>query len=155
MSKLTLSLFATLFAAAAVAQAPGPGLTWAGTAGGATGSYFPNCRNLPVIAVPNDNVVLRVWGDPGSVFLLLAAGSANQCLPIPGVANGLVLDFPVFPVAAGLLTQTTPCLSCPPGFEAFAFVVPPLPIGSTASFQAVGFGAGQFAFTVAITAVVQ
>lgn len=33
--------------------------------------------------------------------------------------------------------------------------MPLLPIGSTGSFRVVGFGAGQFAFTVAITATVQ
>lgn len=149
-------VLATSFAVPVAAQFPGPGMTWTGTAGGSTGSYLPTCANLPVDAVRGDSVLLRIWGDPGSVFLLLTAGSANQCLPIPGIGNALMLDLPAFPVVAGVLTQLTPCLSCPPGYEPLPFVVPTsLPPGLVASFQSVGFGANQFAFTIAITATVQ
>jgi hypothetical protein len=145
-----------LLAAPALAQSVGPGLMWNGTLGGTAGSFFPSCTNLPVVALRGDAVALRVWGDFGSVYLLGTAASANQCLPFPGIGNGLVLDLPAFPVASGLLTLVSPCLSCPPAFDQLLFTVPQsLPIGAMVSFQAAGFGNGQFTFTVAITATVQ
>lgn len=151
----TVCLTTILVAATASAQAPGPGLTWTGTVGGAAGSFFPSCASLPVTALRGDGITLRVWGDPGSPFAVLAAAGTGPCLPIAGIGNGLVLDASVFPLAAGVLTMTTPCLSCPPGLQPLAFVVPTfLPIGTAASFQAVAFGSNQFAFTVGITATV-
>ena len=99
---------------------------------------------------------MRVWGDPGSPVVIGVAATATQCLPVPGLGNGLVLDLPAFPVASGLLTQGTPCLSCPPAFEPLVFVVPvSLPLGSSVAFQALGFGNSQPAFTTAITIQVQ
>lgn len=143
-------------AAAALAQQPGPGLTWAGTSGGSTGSFVPQCLALPVAAVRGETVTLRVWGDPNSVFVLAAASSATQCLPLPGLGNGLVLDLPVFTVAVGTLTQTTPCLSCPPGLEPLTFALPAfLPPGTTVAFQAVAMGANMPACTTAIAATVR
>jgi hypothetical protein len=143
-------------AASAVAQAAGPGLTWFGIVGGSTGSYFPTCTSLPVNAIRGDTVTMRIWGDIGSPFVLGTAATATQCLPIPGFGNGLVLDLPAAIVLGGLLTQTSPCLSCPPGYSEVVFVVPTaLPLGATAAFQALGVGNGQFAFTVAISAMVQ
>lgn len=149
--------FSMLVAAtAATAQSAGPGLTWSGTAGGSTGSFLPSCTSLLVTALRNDNVTLRVWGDPNSPFVLGVAATATQCLPVPGIGNGLVLDLPAAPVVGGLLTQLTPCLSCPPAFTELAFVVPAsLPLGSSVSFQAIGVGNSQLAFTTAITIQVQ
>ncbi|HEX6810088.1 MAG TPA: hypothetical protein VF384_00570 [Planctomycetota bacterium] len=143
-------------AASAAAQAAGPGLSWFGNAGGSAGSFFPTCTSLPVTALRGDTVTMHVWGDVGSPFVLGTAATATQCVPIPGFGNGLVLDLPASVLVGGLLTQISPCLSCPPGFTSLAFVVPAtLPIGTTAAFQAVGFGNSQLAFTVAITATVQ
>lgn len=142
--------------AAVLAQTTGPGLTWSGTTGGATGSFMPSCSSLQVSALRGDAVTMRAWGDPGSPFLIGVAATATQCLPVPGVGNGLVLDLPAFPVVGGLLTQLTPCLSCPPAFEPIGFVVPlSLPLGSSVSFQAIGLGNGQLALTTAITVTVQ
>ncbi|MFY9342772.1 MAG: hypothetical protein WAT39_09800 [Planctomycetota bacterium] len=137
------------------AQSVGPGLTWTGTSGPSTGSFFPSCQNLPVAAMPGDTVTLRVWGDPGSLFVVGVAASASQCLPIPGIGNALVLDLPASPVWSGILTQLTPCLACPPGYEALTLLLPPtLPTGTGASLQAVGFGNGLLTLSVAITATV-
>ena len=146
-------LFTTLLATTAAAQMPGPGLTWTGASGG--GSFLPSCTSIAVTAAAGDSVALNVWGDPGAPFLLFGGASATQCLPIPGVGNGLVLDFPIALLASGTLTQLTPCLACPPGYQALPFVVPALPPGVSASFQAASFGNNVLALTVAITATVQ
>ena len=149
------NLCTTLLTAAAAAQLPGPGLTWSGTTANA-GSYLPSCTTLPVNVTSGENVTLKVWGDMNAPFLLFGAGPATQCLPYPGVGNGLVLDFPIALLASGLLTHVTPCLSCPPGFEPLPFTVPlGLPPGLSASFQAVSFGNSVLSFTVAITATLQ
>jgi len=152
----SIGAFFMCLAGPALAQAAGPGLSWLGTAGGSTGSFFPTCTNLNVAMLPGDAVTVRIWGDFNSPFVLGVAASATQCLPIPGIGNGLVLDLPISTVAIGLLTQTSPCLSCPPGFEPLTFTVPLfLPPGTAVSCQAASFGANNPAFTVAITATVQ
>lgn len=138
--------------AATPAQFAGPGLSWTGTLGGSTRSFTPSCSNLPVAAVAGDTITLTVWGDQQALFGLFAATGASQCIPIPPLGNGLILDAPVVTVTFGLLTQTTPCLSCPPGLQTVTFTAPGgLPLGATLSVQAASFGNGQPSFTVAIT----
>lgn len=140
---------------ATTAQAPGPGLSWTGTSGSSVRSFIPSCSNLPVAVVRGETVSVRVWGDQRAAFVLLAAGSATQCLPFPGFGNALVLDQPLIALAAGTLTQISPCLSCPPGYEELAFPVPlTLPSRAALSLQAVSYGVGRLAFTVAITGTV-
>ncbi|MEO6597408.1 MAG: hypothetical protein ABIP94_21910, partial [Planctomycetota bacterium] len=113
------------------------------------------CTSLPVSTSHNENVSLRISGDMNAPFLLFASGTTMPCLSIPGVGNGLVLGLPADLVAVGILTQVTPCLSCPPGYEAFNFTVPTsLPSGMVISFQAASFGNGQLALTTAITVTV-
>jgi hypothetical protein len=144
-----------LLAGPLTAQLAGPGLTWIGAVSGSTGSYLPSCSNLPITGVRGETVTLRVWGDVRAPFGLFAAGSGTQCLPIPGLGNALVLDFPLLTLDFGVLTQVTPCLSCPPGFEDRGFVIPAaVPPGTTVAFQAASLGASQPAFTVAITVTV-
>ena len=155
-ARLALVVLASgLIAAAIPAQLPGPGLTWTGSSGGNAGGFIPSCSNAPVTAVRGESVSVRVWGDPKAPFALLAAAGGHQCLPIPGLGNALVLDPPLVPIAFGTLTQSSPCLSCPPGFQELQFSVPrTLPLGAAASFQALGFGAGNPAFTAAVTATI-
>lgn len=149
-------LAAASLAPLTTAQLPGPGLTWTGSSGAYAGSYLPACSALPVATAAGESVTVRVWGDFRSPFALLAAASATQCLPFTGLGNALVLDLPVVPLAGGVLTLTSPCLSCPPAFAALTFTVPAvLPPGSTASLQAIGFGNQSPSFTVAVTATVQ
>ena len=145
----------SLLTATAAAQLPGPGLTWAGSSGGNAGSFLPSCANLPVTAVAGETVTLRIWGDPQALFALFAATSGHQCLPVPGLGNALVLDPPLLTVAFGVLTLFSPCLSCPPAFQELRFTIPPnVPPGSSVSFQAASFGAGNPSFTVAVTGTV-
>ncbi|MCA8965380.1 MAG: hypothetical protein KDC48_10860 [Planctomycetes bacterium] len=145
-------LMITGLVTAAPAQFAGPGLSWTGTLGASTRSFVPSCTNLPVAAVSGDTITLTIWGDQQALFGLFASTGANQCIPIPPLGNGLILDAPVVTVMFGLLTQTTPCLSCPPGLQTMSFTAPHgLPIGTTLSVQAATYGANQPAFTVAIT----
>lgn len=141
-----------LLAAAASAQFAGPGLSWSGSSGNGARGFVPSCNNLSVQAVPGETVTVTVWGDVAAPFGLFAATSAAQCLPVPGLGNALVLDFPIVTVTFGVLTQTTPCLSCPPGLEPLRLPLPVgLPRGAALSLQAASLGNGQPSFTVAIT----
>ena len=148
-----LALVLSSLVSLATGQLAGPGITWIGSISGNVGSYAPSCANLPVNAVRGESADLRIWGDPHAPFALLAALSGTQCLPIPGLGNALILDPPLVTIATGTLTQTSPCLSCPPGFEPVHLLVPlGLPIGAVVSFQALTNGANKLGFTVAITA---
>lgn len=151
---LVTAAAACLFAAVAPAQLPGPGLQWQGSSNFA-GSFLPSCQNLPVTVVSPETITIKVWGDMMSPFGLFAAASGSQCIPVPGIGGGIVLDPPFVPVTAGLLTQTSPCLSCPPGLQTLQFAIPPgLPPGASLALQAIGFGNGNLSFTVAITGTV-
>ncbi len=150
------SLLAPCFLVAeANAQFPGPGLTWMGGSGNNAGSFVPSCTISPVSAARGEGVDLRTWGDPKAPFVVLAAASASQCLPFPGLGNALVLDLPLIAVSAGILTESSPCLSCPAAFKDTSFTIPRgVPSGVSVSFQAVSFGGGSPSFTVAITATI-
>lgn len=138
------------------AQFPGPGLSWEGSSGNNLRAFVPSCTNFPVAAVRGENVDLRVWGDQRSVFALFVATSGSQCLPFPGLGNGLVLDPPFVVLAVGTLTRITPCLACPPGFESVPFTLPrAIAPGTSLAFQAVGYGANRPSFTAALTATVR
>jgi hypothetical protein len=155
INRLFAFAFAACLAGVARAQLPGPGLTWSGSSANSAGSYLPSCANLPVTGVRGETVTLRVWGDQLAPFALFAAGSGNQCLPVPGLGNALILDPPLVTITFGVLTMTSPCLSCPPGLQQLVFTIPQVvPQGTTVSLQAASLGAGVAAFTVAITATV-
>ena len=144
-----------LIVSTAAAQFAGPGLSWSGSSGNFARSFLPSCQNLPVVAIPGETVTLSVWGDTMSPFALFAANSGSQCLVFPGISGGLVLDFPVTTVLFGLLTQMTPCLSCPPGYQSLQFVLPTgLPVGTALALQGAALGGSNLSFTVAITATV-
>ena len=144
-----------LFASTSAAQLAGPGLSWSGSSGNFARSFLPSCQNLPVVAVPGETVTLSVWGDSMSPFALFAAGSGSQCLVFQGIGAGLVLDFPIATVTFGVLTQQSPCLSCPPGHQDLQFVLPPgLPPGTALALQGAALASGNPSFTVAITGTV-
>ena len=152
---LLAAVSSCVFASTSAAQFVGPGLSWAGSSGNYARSFLPSCQNLPVVMVPGETVTLTVWGDVSSPFGLFAAGSGSQCLVFQGIGGGLVLDFPVATVMFGVLTQVTPCLSCPPGYQDLLFVVPPgLPAGTALAVQGAALGGGNPSFTVAITGTV-
>jgi hypothetical protein len=151
MLSRTALLFSLLLSSAASAQLVGPGLSWEGTSGSTAGSVIPSCDNFPVNAVVGETVTLTIWGDDNAPFVLLAAATGTQCLPIPNIGNGLILDPPFFPVAAGILPLQEQCRACPKGKLPLEFVVPPVPTGVSAAFQALGLGGGALSFTAAIT----
>jgi hypothetical protein len=146
-----VGLIAVALGSPALAQNPGPGLTWIGSSGSAAGSFSFACLPDSVSATNGELVTVTVWGDPLAPFGLFLSASANQCLPLAGFTGAIVLDPPVALLAAGALTQLTPCLSCPPGFEPLTFTIPPfLPPGTKFGLQAFSFGAMQPGFTRAI-----
>ena len=154
-TSLLSALSAGSLALAAPAQLAGPGLTWEGSSQNFASSFLPNCQNLPVTMVSPETVTVRVWGDIVSLYGLFASASGSQCVQIPGIGGGVILDAPFFPITAGVLNLVTPCLSCPPGFTVLQFAVPPgLPAGTSLALQAIGFGANNLSFTVAITGTV-
>ena len=111
--------------------------------------------NPEIIWASPETITIKVWGDTMSPFGLFASASGSQCIPIPGIGGGVVLDFPVVPVTAGLLTEVTPCLSCPPGLQTLQIPIPPnLPPGTSLALQGIALGNGQLAFTIAITGTV-
>ncbi len=139
-------------AAPLAAQFAGPGISWTGVLGASTRSFVPGCTNLPVAAVAGDTIAITVWGDVQAPFGLFASTGAHQCLAIPPLGGGLMLDAPVVTVTFGALLQTTPCLACPPGLQTVPFTAPNwLPPGTTLAVQAATLGNGQPAFTAAIT----
>lgn len=155
-STLAASLFATCLTVSAVAQMPGPGIQWEGSVGGTAGTFQPTCVSLPVVAVQGETVTLRIWGDPMAPYLLGVAFSTTPCQPLPGIGNGLLLGAPVFVLASGTLTQVTPCLACPPGFEPLVFTMPAfVPVGTVLTCQALTLGNNNPSLTAAITATVR
>jgi hypothetical protein len=144
------------FTLPAVAQSTGPGLVWQGASGANTGSFHPSCTVFPVVASQGESITLRIWGDPNAPFAVGAAFSTIPCTPIPGLGNGLLLGQGLAIIVGGTLTQVTPCLSCPPGYEEYLFTMPTFfPVGTAVSFQALTLGNNSLGLTVAITATVQ
>jgi hypothetical protein len=159
-SKIRPCVLATLLllflSPAALAQLSGPGLFWQDSAGGSAGSFLPECVSHPVAVPPAALVTVQVWGDSQAPFGLFASLSQGPCVPIPGIGGGLLLNPPVFPVASGVLSELSPCLSCPPAFvELHAQIPPTAPPGAQFSLQALSFGGGEPAFTVGIAVTVQ
>lgn len=143
-----------LLASTALAQLVGPGLQWQGSTNFA-GSFIPSCQDLPVVMLSPDTVTVKVWGDQLAPFGLFASTSGSQCIQLPGILGGVILDFPIVALTGGLLSQTSPCLSCPPGVQPITFAVPPgLPLGTSLALQAVTIAAGNLSLTVAITGTV-
>lgn len=150
-----LPIVAALLTSAALAQFSGPGLSWSGTSNNFASSFLPTCQVLPVTMVPGETVTITVWGDVRSPFGLFAAPDTAPCVQIPGLGGGLALGAAAFTVTFGVLTQTTPCLACPPGLEPLTFTLPAnLPAGMVLAVQGAALGWGQPSFTAAIRAQV-
>jgi hypothetical protein len=155
MNPLLVVASSCLLASSALAQSVGPGLTWEGSSSAFGGSFAPSCLNLQLTMSPPETVTVKVWGDIQAPFGLFASISGTQCLPLPGIQGAVILDFPIVPVTAGMLTLVTPCLSCPPGFQPFQFAVPAgLPLGTSLALQGVTLAGGNLALTIAITGIV-
>src|SRR5262245_52325767 len=107
------TLLLLLLAPAAAAQLSGPALLWQDSAGGSAGSFIPGCVSHPVGVPAGATVTAQVWGDFQAPFGLFASLDQAACVPFPGIGGGLLLTPPIFPVATGVLTQLSPCLSCP------------------------------------------
>lgn len=150
---LSTVLSVVCLASVGEAQAFGPGLVWEGSSGTFAGGFFPGCTPDKVTFMPSEIVTITVSGDIQAPFWLATAPSATSCVSLPGINGGLALDAPISIVATGLLTEISPCLSCPPGFRSFTVVIPgSVPPGTTISLQALSLGGGSFGLSVPITA---
>ncbi|GEM_PF-4801696 len=69
-------------------------------------------------------------------FWLLLGFRASACARIPGIKNGLILNLPVFPAAAGSLSTPDRILACPGGLHVLKWKLPLLPKGFRFSLQA-------------------
>jgi len=147
-----VALSSFVLAQAAPCQLVGPGLQWVGTAGTAAGSHVPSCTPQTVMLIPLDTVTVSVYGDPTAPFVLFGSTGLTPCVMFPGVGGGLLLGLPLATLSVGVLNMASPCLSCPPAFASLTFTVPRIPHGIAFGLQALTFGGGSPAFTVAVFA---
>lgn len=151
---LALGAALALLASPSPAQLPGPGLSVSSSSGAFAGTFVPSCTVGTLGVAAGETVSIRVSGDFATPYALFVSAGASQCQPLPGFGGAQVLDAPVALLLIGALDQLTPCLSCPPAFDQLDVQVPAgLPAGGSLSLQALAFGAGSPALTVAVTAV--
>ena len=155
MKQLLSVLLLCVLSGASFAQIAGPGLTAETGAGANVGSFVFDCEPLPVTVSAGETITFDVWGSLNSPFVLLRADSANQCLSLAGFSGALILDPPFTLVTAGVLSEVSPCLSCPNAFSSYTVTVPPGFPPMTVELQAVAQGGGTFGFTSALAIEVQ
>ncbi|MBK9387809.1 MAG: hypothetical protein IPN34_23580 [Planctomycetes bacterium] len=146
--RFALALFALLgIARAARAQYPADavGFQWSGSSGASAGRFCWGfeCRPATVRASGGEQVQLLVRADgQNAPYGIFASLGASQCLPIPGIAHALALDFPLYLVTTGTLWQQSPILACPSYFDLYAFTFPSgIPRGASVALQALSFNA--------------
>lgn len=154
-SGIALAIALALLAPSAAAQFAGPGLTWNGSSGSTASSFLPGCSVESVSLVPGETIDITVWGDPQAPYGVLLSLRTGACRTFSRIQGGLALEPHVLVLRVGTLTQVTPCLACPPGFERFSVDVPRLPPGATVAVQALSFGNGAPGFTLAVEATVR
>jgi hypothetical protein len=140
-----LALLGTASTARAQYPADAVGFQWSGSSGSVAGRFCWGfeCRPAAVRASSGEQVQLLVRADgQNAPYAIFASLGASQCLPIPGIAHELALDFPLYLVATGTLAQQSPILSCPSFFDVYAFTFPSgIPRGASVAVQALTFGA--------------
>ncbi|MCB9882280.1 MAG: hypothetical protein H6834_10860 [Planctomycetes bacterium] len=134
-----------LLAGTARAQYPSGAcaLQWTG-AQGTVGAFCwgYSCQPDRVRVGPLESVQLLVRGDWNAPYVFLASTSATSCIRIPGVTGYLVIDAPLTIGWTGTLWQSSPILSCPPGFDIVPFTFPAgIPTNATLALQVLCLGA--------------
>ncbi|MBL8899620.1 MAG: hypothetical protein JNM84_18460 [Planctomycetes bacterium] len=135
------------FSNVALAQYPADavGFQWSGSSGASAGRFCWGfeCRPATVRASGGEQIQLLVRADgQNAPYAIFASLGASQCLPIPGIAHELALDFPLTLVATGTLSQQSPILACPSFFDIYAFTFPNgIPRGASVALQALTFNA--------------
>ena len=154
----------SLFAASLAAQSTNDiGLTVDG--GGLAVSYGQVCGPVPCqplagpTIVPGTTRYVTQNAAPWSPYAIaIGAPPTNGCVPIPGIANGLLLEAPIVIFAGGVTGPPVPVFGlCPRGVATVLLVVPVgTPSGFAFVLQSVGVDwAGQLGFSNGIAAVVQ
>lgn len=138
---MRITLLSLLLAVPLAAQYPADAtaLRWEGV----TSSAGPFCWGFScdletAEVVPGESGTLMVRGEWNQIYALALSLSASRCIPLPNVANGLVLDDPVHIVITGVCGNPSPILACPSGTDTFRISIPrALPAGFSFSVQAI------------------
>lgn len=116
-------------------------------------------RPLPVKA--GETLTLTVNAPWQSPYGIVLSPSATGCVPLPGIANLLILGGPFYTLTLGIVSQPSPILSCWGGKQDFFLPLPAsLPVGFQFATQAVAIvplatGGDGPAFSVAVEATVR
>ena len=136
------------------------GLHWNGsTSQGGTFCWGFSCTPDPVTVLPGETVVLTVRGEWNQPYVLAFSLGPDRCLAVPGLLNSLVLGDPINLLFSGSLSQPSPILACPPGYDTLSITFPlSTPPGLAFTLQALagsfGLQGPQFAFTTALSVTV-
>ena len=107
-----------------------------GTAGEFCWVFDCNPRQLAIVS--GETLTLRVNAPHQTLYAIGASSGAHNCVPIPGFANALMLDFPFFVLSFGLVSQMSPILACWGGVEQVQLQLPSgLPPGVSFAAQAI------------------
>ena len=145
-------------AAALPSQATGVndvGLTLSG--GVLTVIYGQTCGPLACAPFPGGTIALGEtrtvthWAAPTTPYVL-AIGFPGPCIQFPGVANSLLLGFPIETLAIGTVQLASSISACRQGAARYTLVMPPAgPTGIMFRLQSLGVGnSGALAFGPAI-----
>jgi hypothetical protein len=129
-----------------------------GTAGEFCWVFDCTPRQLGVVA--GETLTLRVNAPWQTFYLIGAAPTATNCVPIPGFNNSLILGLPIVVLSFGLVSQQSPILACWGGIEQVPLPLPiGVPQGASIAMQAIadlqGPGPATLAFSVAVEIIVQ
>lgn len=118
-----------------------------------------DCTPRPLAVVAGETLTLRVNAPFQTFFAIGGALGPAPCVPIPGIANALLLDpASLVILASGTVAQPSPILACWGGFETVALPLPAgLPLGFAFVTQALADlpPATGLTFSVAVRATVQ
>jgi hypothetical protein len=118
-----------------------------------------DCAPRPLAVAAGETLTLRVNAPHLTFFAIGGALGPAPCLPIPGIANALLLDpASLVILASGVVGQSSPILACWGGVEQVPLVLPPgLPPGFSFHSQAIADLTPSLglAFSVAVHATVQ
>ena len=118
-----------------------------------------DCTPRPLAVVAGETLTLRVNAPHLAFFAIGASLGPGPCVPVPGIANALLLDpGAIVVLASALVGQPSPVLACWGGVEQVPLALPPgLPLGVSFHSQAIAelTPAWGLAFSVAVAVTVQ
>jgi hypothetical protein len=121
--------------------------------------WVVDCTPRPLGVVAGETLTLRVNAPFQQFFAIGGALGTVPCVPIPGIANALLLDpSSLVILASGVVAQPSPILSCWGGYQLVSMPLPNgLPLGFSFAAQAIAdlTPTTGLAFSVAVLATVQ